>query len=570
MATSEDAAEQARINLRITTQDTGTSYAVGQGTQINIDRLVYFVSQGSTAQVAEQLTAIGEGDSAIEDHPMVVASGIVTVGRHIARTLGPAGRRAAVRDSAGVRHEAADALGIVALADTEDKRERIGALMMRELVHEVHAQARDGCATAAVLTHHMVVEAVRLVAAGAHPAQVAGQLRAACEQADRLLERQAVHVQARHQIEAVARTAADGRQDIARLIADGIDRVGFSGILTVEEVNTPGLDLQHTSGITLDSGYVSSYFVTDHARAAAVLDDVDVLILDQYQPTVAEVMPLLEVVVPRGRPLLVVADDFVEDFLNTLVVNKVREVFTSVVVKAPAHGPQRRQLLEDLAVATGGQLVREPAQLLQGPGVLGTARRVISYESSTALIGTGGDPGMIRHRLGQMRTAIDRARSDEERGWHQYRWSRLALGAAVLRIGGTSHEGLQRNIGLTEKAIAVSRSAGRHGCLPGGGNALLNLPSSGAADPSSYPSDDAGWQILRAALPRPAYQLADNAGRRPEPGQAESWARQGQCLDAVQGRVVDPAATGITDSGHVVRTALAAAGATAVRFLELL
>ncbi|MEV7580475.1 TCP-1/cpn60 chaperonin family protein [Streptomyces erythrochromogenes] len=569
MAMADDLGQQARINLRVETSDTGTTNALGAGTQVNVEQLIYYVSQGSTDLVADQLLAAGRAEQ-VEEHPMVVASGIATVAQHIGRTLGPAGRRAAVRDAQGVRHEESTALGIVSVADTEDPRERIGALMMRELVQQVHQRAGDGSATAAVLAHHMVIEAIQVVAEGTHPAVVTRDLRAAGHRAAALLDTVVRPVQNANHIGALVRTAT-GRPEVGRLLGDAVGRVGWHGGLVAQETNTMEYELQYTSGITIDQGFHSPYFVTDHLSGTAVLDDAYVLVLDQYQPTIYDVLPLLEHVVPTGRPLLVVADALEEDFLNTLVVNKSREVFKSAAVRAPSQGRQQSELLADLALATGGHVVNRP-ELLQRADltVLGQARLAVISETFTQLVGTGPDGKQLGKLVTQLQKKSQRAASEQERDWYGYRSAKLSTGAAVLRVGALSEADLAQRMAAANKGISVARGAARYGYVPGGGVALLHTRATLLDTLSAAERAQSGWRVLLAALGQPAASLAENAGHRAEPEALESFARQGQCFDVLSGRAVPFEEAGILDSAQSVRTALTSAVETTARFLDLL
>ncbi|MFB7609943.1 TCP-1/cpn60 chaperonin family protein [Streptomyces gardneri] len=569
------AAEVARINLKIDTSDFASTNALGQGTQINqpkinIEQIVYNVALGQTSVVAGQLAA--GGIDSVDVHPLVVASGIVAAAKHVRRTLGPARRAARVRGAHGGDYEVFDAHGVATIFEPGDARERLGAGMIRDLVHKVGAEVSDGSATAVVLANAMVLASIRELSTGTPSVQVATSLQAAAVRARELLSEIAVPAQSEEQVRAAAFTATNDAQ-ISDMLAQVWQRAGSLDAVLLEENSGTECSLELSDGMSFPWGLSSGRFMTNEERGQAILDDAALLIIDDWAPSVGELLPYVERLFPTQRPLILLADDLPDDVLSMLIVNVERGNFPSAAVKAPSSDQERRALLQDIAVATGGQVVTAGSDSgVYGEDLdrfFGRAQRAVVTATSTVLIGTGGEDQQVTSRAQEIRSAIERVPSGNDRARLRGRLARLEGGAAVLKIGGFTKHETEHRIDVAEKGLAVSRSAVKRGLLPGGGAGLLQLRSVAESSLNHGELNSPGWRILIAALADPTQQLRENSGQAPSLEELESQASVGQCFDLVAHRYGD-VATGVADSARVMESAMSAAVDTTIRFLDLL
>ncbi|WP_330315074.1 hypothetical protein OHS17_32435 [Streptomyces sp. NBC_00523] len=569
------AAEAARINLKIDTSDFASTNALGQGTQINqpkisIEQIVYNVALGQTTLVAGQLAA--SGIDSVDVHPLVVASGIVAAAKHVRRTLGPAARTARVRGVHGGDLEVFDARGVATVFHPEDARERLGAGIIQDLVQKVSTEASDGSATAVVLAHAMVLASIRELSAGTPAAQVASSLQTAVVRARELLGQIAVPAQSEEQLRAVVFTATKDAL-ISDMIAHVWKRAGSLDAVLLEDNSGTDCSLELSDGMSFPWGLSSGRFMTSEERGQAILDDAALLIIDDWTPSLNELLPYIERLFPTKRPLLLIADHIPDDVLSMLIVNVERGNFPSAAVKAPGSEQERRSRLQDIAIATGGQVVTAGSDSgVYGEDLdrfFGRARRAVVTATSTVLIGTGGEGQQVTHRAQEIRSAMDRLSSEDDRARLRERLARLEGGAAVLKIGGFTKRETEHRIGQAEKGLAVSRAAAERGLLPGGGAGLMQLSSVAESSLNHGELDSPGWRILLAALADPARQLCENSGQAPSLEELEIQASVGQCFDLVAHRYGDVAA-GVADSARVVETAMSAAVDTTIRFLDLL
>ncbi len=429
-------------------------------------------------------------------------------------TLGPRGRNVALGTTWGAPTITNDGVSIAKQIELDDPYEKLGAELVKEVAKKTDDVAGDGTTTATVLAQALVHEGLRNVAAGANPIALKRGIEAAVASVTEALGKQAHDVETREQIAATASiSAAD--PTIGELIAEAMDKVGKDGVITVEESNTFGLELELTEGMRVDRGYLSPYFITDAERMEAVLDDPYLLVVEQKVSNLHDLLPILEQVMQAGNPLLVIAEDVEGEALATLIVNKVRGTFTSVAVKAPGFGERRKAILGDIAVLTGGQVVSETAGVALekvGLDMLGRARRVVVTKDDTTVVDGAGDAGQIAGRVAQLQTEIDNSDSDYDRDKLRERLAKLAGGVAVIKVGAATEVELKERKHRIEDAVRNAKAAIEEGLLPGGGVALANAAAT-AFDKLDLTGDQAtGANIVRAALTAPLKQIATNAG----------------------------------------------------------
>jgi len=485
-------------------------------------------------------------------------------------TLGPKGRNVVLDKKWGSPTITNDGVSIAKEIELEDPYENIGAALVKEVAKKTDDVAGDGTTTATVLAQALVKEGLRNVAAGANPMALKRGIEKAVAAVSETLLRTAEDVETKEQIAATASiSAAD--TSIGALIAEALDKVGKEGVITVEESNTFGLELELTEGMRFDKGYISPYFVTDAERMEAVLEDPYVLIVESKISNVQDLLPLLEKVMQTGKPLAIIAEDVEGEALATLVVNKVRGTFTSVAVKAPAFGDRRKAMLGDLAILTGAQVISATVGLtLENAGLdlLGRARRVVVSKDETTIIEGAGDPDQIQGRVNQIRIEIENSDSDYDREKLQERLAKLAGGVAVIKVGAATEVELTERKHRIEDAVRNAKAAVEEGLLAGGGVALANAAST-AFEKLDLTGDEAtGANIVKVALSAPLKQIAINAGL--EGGVvAEKVATlpAGHGLNAETGEYVDMFAAGIVDPAKVTRSALQNAASIAALFL---
>ncbi|MFQ6393666.1 chaperonin GroEL [Nocardia sp. KC 131] len=484
-------------------------------------------------------------------------------------TLGPKGRNVVLEKKWGAPTITNDGVSIAKEIELEDPYEKIGAELVKEVAKKTDDVAGDGTTTATVLAQALVREGLRNVAAGANPLGLKRGIEKAVEAVTVRLLDTAKEIDTKEQIAATAGISA-GDSSIGELIAEAMDKVGKEGVITVEESNTFGLQLELTEGMRFDKGYISGYFVTDPERQEAVLEDPYILLVGSKISTVKDLLPLLEKVIQAGKPLLIIAEDVEGEALSTLVVNKIRGTFKSVAVKAPGFGDRRKAQLADIAILTGGEVVSEEVGLsLETAGVelLGQARKVVITKDETTIVEGAGDAEAIKGRVAQIRAEIENSDSDYDREKLQERLAKLAGGVAVIKAGAATEVELKERKHRIEDAVRNAKAAVEEGIVAGGGVALLQ--SAPALDDLKLEGDEAtGANIVRVALSAPLKQIAFNAGL--EPGvvaEKVSNLPAGHGLNADTGVYEDLLAAGVADPVKVTRSALQNAASIAALFL---
>ncbi|GAB33842.1 chaperonin GroEL [Gordonia sp. w5E2] len=495
--------------------------------------------------------------------------GLNTLADAVKVTLGPKGRNVVLEKKWGAPTITNDGVSIAKEIELEDPYEKIGAELVKEVAKKTDDVAGDGTTTATVLAQALVREGLRNVAAGANPMGLKRGIEQAVDAVTESLLKSAKEVETKEQIAATAGISA-GDPSIGELIAEAMDKVGKEGVITVEESNTFGLQLELTEGMRFDKGYISGYFVTDPERQEAVLDDPYILLVSGKVSTVKDLLPLLEKVIQSGKPLLIIAEDVEGEALSTLVVNKIRGTFKSVAVKAPGFGDRRKAMLADIAILTGGEVISEEVGLsLEGAGLeqLGQARKVVVTKDETTIVDGAGDADAIAGRVSQIRTEIENSDSDYDREKLQERLAKLAGGVAVIKAGAATEVELKERKHRIEDAVRNAKAAVEEGIVAGGGVALLQ--SEPAIDSLTLEGDEAtGTNIVRVALSAPAKQIAVNAGL--EPGVVADKILNsplGTGLNAATGTYEDLLAAGINDPVKVTRSALQNAASIAALFL---
>jgi chaperonin GroEL len=484
-------------------------------------------------------------------------------------TLGPKGRNVVLEKKWGAPTITNDGVSIAKEIELEDPYEKIGAELVKEVAKKTDDVAGDGTTTATVLAQALVREGLRNVAAGANPMALKRGIEKAVESVSTALLEQAQDVETKEQIASTASISAADTQ-IGELIAEAMDKVGKEGVITVEESQTFGLELELTEGMRFDKGYISAYFATDMERMEAVLDDPYILIANQKISAVKDLLPLLEKVMQSGKPLLIIAEDVEGEALSTLVVNKIRGTFKSVAVKAPGFGDRRKAMLGDIAILTGGTVISEEVGLkLENADLdlLGRARKVVVTKDETTIVDGAGDSEQVQGRINQIRAEIESSDSDYDREKLQERLAKLAGGVAVIKAGAATEVELKERKHRIEDAVRNAKAAVEEGIVAGGGVALLQASS--VFEKLELEGDEAtGAQAVKAALEAPLKQIAVNAGL--EGGVVVEKVRNltpGYGLNAATGEYVDLIAEGIIDPAKVTRSALQNAASIAALFL---
>ncbi|SET48987.1 chaperonin GroEL [Geodermatophilus poikilotrophus] len=496
--------------------------------------------------------------------------GMNTLADAVKVTLGPKGRNVVLEKKWGAPTITNDGVSIAKEIELEDPWEKIGAELVKEVAKKTDDVAGDGTTTATVLAQALVREGLRNVAAGANPMALKKGIEKAVESVTEYLLSTAKDVETKEQIAATASiSAADPA--IGELIAEAMDKVGKEGVITVEESNTFGLELELTEGMRFDKGYISPYFVTDAERMEAVLDDPYVLVVNSKISSVKDLLPLLEKVMQSGKPLAIIAEDVEGEALATLVVNKIRGTFKSLAVKAPGFGDRRKAMLTDIAILTGGQVISEEVGLkldTADVSLLGRARKVVVTKDETTIVEGAGDSDQIAGRVNQIRAEIEKSDSDYDREKLQERLAKLAGGVAVIKAGAATEVELKERKHRIEDAVRNAKAAVEEGIVAGGGVALAQATTV-AFEKLELEGDEAtGANIVRVALEAPLKQIAINAGL--EGGVVAEKVRNsatGQGLNAATGEYVDLVASGIIDPAKVTRSALQNAASIAALFL---
>jgi chaperonin GroEL len=485
-------------------------------------------------------------------------------------TLGPKGRNVVLEKKWGAPTITNDGVSIAKEIELEDPWEKVGAELVKEVAKKTDDIAGDGTTTATVLAQALVREGLRNVAAGANPMALKRGIEKATEAVAQELLKTAKEVETKEQIAATASiSAAD--TSIGELIAEAMDKVGKEGVITVEESQTFGLELELTEGMRFDKGYISPYFVTDAERMEAELEDPYILLVSGKISTVKDLLPLLEKVMQSGKPLAVIAEDVEGEALATLVVNKIRGTFKSVAVKAPGFGDRREAMLTDMAILTGGEVISEKVGLkLENTdlSLLGRARKVVVTKDETTIVDGAGDADQIAGRVNQIRTEIEKSDSDYDREKLQERLAKLAGGVAVIKAGAATEVELKERKHRIEDAVRNAKAAVEEGIVPGGGVALLQAGAN-VFDGLGLDGDElTGANIVKVALEAPLKQIAINAGL--EGGVVAEKVRNlpaGEGLDAAAGEYKDLVKAGIIDPAKVTRSALQNAASIAALFL---
>jgi chaperonin GroEL len=485
-------------------------------------------------------------------------------------TLGPKGRNVVLEKSWGAPTITNDGVSIAKEIELDDPYEKIGAELVKEVAKKTDDIAGDGTTTATVLAQALVKEGLRNVAAGANPIALKRGIDQAVSAVSETLLKQAKEIETKEQI---ASTAAISAADpaIGELIAEALDKVGKEGVITVEESNTMGLELELTEGMRFDKGFISPYFVTDAERQETVLEDPYILLLSSKVSSVKDLLPLLEKVIQAGKPLAIIAEDVEGEALAVLVVNKLKGSFKSVAVKAPGFGDRRKAMLEDMAILTGGQVIAEEVGLkLETAGLeqLGQARKIVVTKDETTIVEGSGDADRIAGRVSQIRAEIENSDSDYDREKLQERLAKLAGGVAVIKAGAATEVELKERKHRIEDAVRNAKAAVDEGVVAGGGVALLQAGAD-TFDKLTLVGDEAtGANIVKVAIEAPLKQIAVNAGL--EGGVVAEKVKSlpvGQGLTAATGEYEDLVAAGIIDPVKVTRSALQNAASIAGLFL---
>ena len=495
--------------------------------------------------------------------------GLNTLADTVKVTLGPKGRNVVLDKKWGAPTITNDGVTIAKEIELEEPYEKIGAELVKEVAKKTDDVAGDGTTTATVLAQALVREGLRNVAAGANPIAVRrGIDKAVAAVVERLLA-DAKEVETQEEIAATASISAADEQ-IGAFIAEALEKVGHEGVVTVEESNTFGLELEVTEGMRFDKGFISPYFVTDPDRQEAVLEDAYVLLVESKISNVKDLLPLLEKVMQTGKPLAIIAEDVEAEALATLVVNRIRGTFKSVAVKAPGFGDRRKAMLQDMAILTGGTVISETVGLkLENATLedLGQARKVVVTKDDTTLVEGAGDKEAIEARTAQIRLEIENSDSDYDREKLSERLAKLAGGVAVLKSGAATEVELKERKHRIEDAVRNAKAAVEEGIVAGGGVALLQAAE--VLDSLKLEGDEAtGAAIVKVAVEAPLKQIAANAGL--EGGVVVDRVRNlptGEGLNAATGEYVNLLAAGIADPVKVTRSALQNAGSIAGLFL---
>jgi chaperonin GroEL len=504
-----------------------------------------------------------------EEARRALERGMDKLANAVSITLGPKGRNVVLEKKWGAPTITNDGVSIAKEIELEDPEEKIGAELVKEVAKKTDDVAGDGTTTATVLAQSMVKQGLRNVAAGANPMSLKRGIEAGVDAAVEELKKQSREVESKDDIAHVAGiSAAD--DEIGEEIAEAMDKVGKDGVITVEESNTFGMELDLVEGMRFDKGYISPYFISDPERMEAVLEEPYVLLVNSKISSVKDLLPVLEKTMQAGKPLVIIGEDVDGEALATLVVNKIRGTFKSVAVKAPGFGDRRKAMLQDMAILTGGQVISEEVGLkLENTtlDLLGSARKIVVTMDETTIVEGGGSEDDIKGRINQIKSEIDKTDSDYDREKLQERLAKLSGGVAVIKIGAATEVELKEKKHRIEDAVRTTKASVEEGLVPGGGVALLNAQK--ALDKLDLIGDEAtGASIVRGALEAPIKQIAANAGL--EGGVVVEKVRSlkaGHGLNAASGEYIDMFKAGVVDATKVTRSALQNAASIAGLFL---
>ena len=496
--------------------------------------------------------------------------GMNTLADAVKVTLGPRGRNVVLEKKWGAPTITNDGVSIAKEIELDDPWEKIGAELVKEVAKKTDDVAGDGTTTATVLAQALVREGLRNVAAGSNPMALKRGIEKAVEAISKQLSAMSKPVETKEQISATASiSAADST--IGEMIAEAMDKVGKEGVITVEESNTFGLELELTEGMRFDKGYISAYMITDTDRMESVLEDAYVLIANNKISNIKDLVPILEKVMQSGKPLLIIAEDVEGEALATLVVNKVRGTFKSVAVKAPGFGDRRKAMLQDIAILTGGTVISEEVGLKLDAAtldLLGRARKIVVTKEETTIVEGAGDDDQIKGRVNQIRAELEQTDSDYDREKLQERLAKLAGGVAVIKAGAATEVELKERKHRIEDAVRNAKAAVEEGIVAGGGVALLQASKKAFANLKLEGDEATGAKIVEFAIEAPLKQIAVNAGL--EGGvvvEKVSHLSAGHGLNAATGEYVDMIKSGIIDPAKVTRSALQNAASIAALFL---
>jgi len=486
-------------------------------------------------------------------------------------TLGPKGRNVVLSKSWGAPTITNDGVSIAKEIDLEDPFERIGAELVKEVAKKTDDVAGDGTTTATVLAWALVREGLKNVAAGANPMALKKGIEAAVEAAVESLKDLARDTDSKEQIAQVAAISAND-QEIGEKIAEAIDKVGKDGVITVEESNTFGMELDFVEGMRFDKGYISPYFFTDPERMETVLDDPYILLVGSKISSVRDLLPLLEKVMQSSKPLVIIAEDVEGEALATLVVNKIRGLFKSVAIKAPGFGERRKAMLQDIAILTGGQVITEEVGLKLDSvtlDLLGTARKVTVTKDETTIVEGGGEDSDIKGRISQIKAEIENTDSEYDREKLQERLAKLAGGVALIKVGAATETELKEKKHRIEDAVSTTKAAVEEGVVPGGGVALARSQSAILLAAEKLVGDEAtGARIVARSVTEPLRQIAVNSGMEGGVVVEKVLGLQGAFgLNAASGDYEDLFKAGVIDAVKVTRSALQNAASIAALFL---
>ena len=487
-------------------------------------------------------------------------------------TLGPKGRNVVLEKKWGAPTITNDGVSIAKEIELEDPFERIGAELVKEVAKKTDDVAGDGTTTATVLAWAMVREGLRNVAAGANPMSLKKGIETAVEAAVASIKEMSKDVDSKEQIAQVA-SISSADEEIGQMISEAIDKVGKDGVITVEESQTFGMEMDLVEGMRFDKGYISPYFVTDTDRMEAVLENAYVLLVGSKISAVRDLVPALEKVMQAGKPLVIIAEDVEGEALATLVVNKIRGTFSSVAVKAPGFGDRRKAMLQDIAILTGGQVISEEVGLKVENttlDMLGRARKIVVSKDETTIVEGAGEQSDIDGRVKQIKAEIENTDSDYDREKLQERLAKLSGGVAVLKVGAATEVELKEKKHRIEDAVSTTKAAIEEGVVAGGGVTLLRAQKAVLAVAAGITDSDqaTGARLVAKALEAPLTQIAVNAGM--EGGVVVDKVRNlegANGLNAATGEYVDLVAAGIIDAAKVTRSALQNAASIAALFL---
>jgi len=503
-----------------------------------------------------------------EDARRALEAGVDKLADAVAITLGPKGQNVVLDKKWGAPTITNDGVTIAKEIELEDPWQNLGAQLTKEVATKTNDVAGDGTTTATVLARAMVKGGMKNVAAGANPMALKRGIEKATAAVVEAIEGQAKDIESKEEIAQVAGlSAADA--EIGEVIAEALDKVGKDGVVTVEESNTFGIELEFTEGMQFDKGYISPYFITDQERMEAVLDDPYILLVNKKIASAQELLPPVEKVLQAGKPLVVVAEDIEGEALATLVVNKIRGTFNAAAIKAPGFGDRRKAMLQDIAILTGGQVISEEVGLKLENVTLdlfGQARKVVVTKDNTTIVEGAGSEADVQGRINQIKAEIEKTDSDWDREKLQERLAKLAGGVAVVKVGAATEVELKEKKHRIEDAVSATRAAVEEGIVPGGGVTLIRAEQ--ALEKLDLEGDEAtGAAIVHEALSHPARRIATNAGYEGSVIVARIRSEADNGFDAARGEWVDMMKAGIIDPAKVTRSALQNAASIAALVL---